>query len=182
LNFLETFGSATRRQSQQCLQGCYAESEDCSEDCESVQTSCKLTCSEIESTCNQQCEEIEENEEEAGGVVVEGDTQTSSTKTEWYLIIFGIVLGLLVMFCCCLFLIWFMRNRDKRAVTVSPKLPAEQAPMVSNPQYIPGVEGFCKPEQNEFYKLDPNEFCKSEPNIRYVSVYGGGCQSGLVYP
>jgi len=114
-------------------------------------------------------------------VVEEGDTLTSSTKTEWYLILFGIVLGLLVMFCCCLFLIWFVRNRDKTAVRVSPKLPAEQAPMVLNPQYVPGVEEFCKPEPNEFYKLDPHEFCNPEPNIQYLSGYGGGCQRGLAY-
>jgi len=114
-------------------------------------------------------------------VVGEGDTLTSSTKTEWYLILLGIVLGLIVLFCCCLLLIWFMRNRDKRAVRVSPKLPAEQAPMVLNPQYAPGVEEFCKPEPIEFCKLEPNEFCKPEPNIQYLSVYGGGCQNGPVY-
>jgi len=171
MSFLEQFDER-RRQSQQCLQGCYTVSEDCSDDCETTEASCQSKCTDVLSTCNELCvitneeeeEEEEEEEDEAGGVVDDDETadESSNAMLEWYYILI-IGLALLALVCFCLLLMWYLRNRVKTAV-LRPTTQ-EQAPMVGNAQYVPGV----------------GEYYRPEPPLPYDQQYAGGCTGGPVY-
>jgi len=177
-NILEGLGtsfldqiSMTRRQSEDCLQGCSTDSETCSTGCGSVQTTCTSRCDDARSTCNRQCKLADENEDEddePGGVVDDEDESKNTSVSpamEWYfiLLIVVLVLGLLV---CCSIIIYFVSNRTKVAVAgPSQNVRPEQAPMVDSSNYAREVDKYYRPR----------------PQAQYENIYGDGRRNVSAY-